>query len=214
MWCCGWWWFIFRLWLWHGMVWYLTLYRCFVCEKWILMPPMLNHQILITEAVWCAFFILLYKPFPITRQKITYINFSARQITRAARHNLYIVILHTLLVWKNHPAVLPTTYISLSLPGVNDKVYIDWWHAQLQTSKNEIIIKYATFHITKEKISSNIIYIFDLSWVCIQGLYILIKIQTHMSIWINHSPNSMALWCLQSKYMYFHWNIEKKGIRP
>ena len=83
--------------------------------------------------------------------KFTYINFSARKQPGHARNNLYIVSLHVLLVWKNHPAVLPTTYIKVCLPGVNDKVYIDWWHAQLQTSKNEIIIKYATFHITEKK---------------------------------------------------------------
>lgn len=181
-----------------------------VCEKWIFGQNMSRHQILITEAVWCAFFILLYKPFPITRQKITYINFSARQHLQAARRCYYIVSLHTLLVLQIHPAVLPTTYIKVCLPGVNNKVYIDWWHVQLQTSINEIIIKYVTFHMTREKISSNIIYIFDLSWVCIQGLYILIKIQTHMSIWINHSFNRMLLLQLQSKYVYFHWNIEKK----
>ena len=56
------------------------------------------HLLCLSEAVWCAFFILLYKPFPITRQKITYINFSARQMTWPARNNLYIVSLHALLV--------------------------------------------------------------------------------------------------------------------
>ena len=56
------------------------------------------HLLCLSGSVWCAFFILLYKLFPITRQKITYINFSARQITRAARRNLYIVSLHALLV--------------------------------------------------------------------------------------------------------------------
>ena len=132
---------MFRLW----DVWFI------VCEKWIFGQNMSRHLLCLSEADWCAFFILLYKPFPITPQKITYINFSARQITWPARHNLYIVSLHALLVWKNHPAVLPTTYIKVCLPGVNNKVYIDWWHAQLQTSKNEIIIKYATFHITEKK---------------------------------------------------------------
>ena len=56
------------------------------------------HLLCLSEAVWCAFFILLYKLFPITRQKITYINFSARKHPGHARNNLYIVSLHTLLV--------------------------------------------------------------------------------------------------------------------
>ena len=130
---------MFRLW----DVWYI------VCEKWIFGQNMYIHQVVLSEAVWCAFFILLYKPFPITRQKITYINFSARQMTWPARHNLYIVSLHTLLVWKNHPAVLPTTYISISLLEVNENLYILIDHAQIQTSKNDNPITYGYGHNQK-----------------------------------------------------------------
>ena len=130
---------MFRLW----DVWFI------VCEKWIFGQNMSRHLLCLSGAVWCAFFILLYKLFPITRQKITYIKISARQITWPARHNLYIVSLHALLVWKNHPAVLPTTYISISLLEVNENLYILIDHALLQTSKNDNPITYGYGHNQK-----------------------------------------------------------------
>ena len=131
-------------------------------------------------------------------------------MTWPARHNLYIVSLHALLVLRNGTPVLPTTYISLSLPGVNKNVYIDWWHAQLQTSISEIIIKYVTFHITREKNSIwYYIHFWSLMSLHTRPLYSH-KNSNPYEYMINHSFNRMLLLQLQSKYVYFHWNIEKK----
>ena len=113
------------------------------------MPPIPEHLLCLSEAVWCAFFILLYKPFPITRQKITYINYSARQNQDAHNQKVYILIDHALLVLRNGTPVLPTTYISISLLEVNENLYILIDHALLQTSKNDNPITYGYGHNQK-----------------------------------------------------------------